>query len=106
MRRPSAIGGTIVAALLSGTAGAMAGPWQDEMAAYNRGDYVSAIRLLRPLAEAGNSKAQSLMGTAQSRELDKDKRRKIVFDIECLLVDDAARPIILHSSAGNCWQPT
>ena len=87
MRRPSAIGGTIVAALLSGTAGAMAGPWQDGMAAYNRGDYVSAIRLLRPLAEAGNSKAQSLMGTAQSRELDKDKRRKIVFDIERLLVD-------------------
>jgi peptide/nickel transport system substrate-binding protein len=21
------------------------------------------------------------------------------------LVEDAARPIILHSSAGNCWQP-
>ncbi|MBR0873072.1 peptide ABC transporter substrate-binding protein [Bradyrhizobium tropiciagri] len=42
---------------------------------------------------------------AQSRELDKDKRRKIVFDIERLLVEDAARPIILHSSAANCWQP-
>jgi peptide/nickel transport system substrate-binding protein len=42
---------------------------------------------------------------AQSRELDKDKRRNIVFDIERLLVEDAARPIILHSSAANCWQP-
>ncbi|WP_375775458.1 ABC transporter substrate-binding protein [Bradyrhizobium sp. ma5] len=42
---------------------------------------------------------------AQSREVDKDKRRNIVFDIERLLVDDAARPVILHSSAGNCWQP-
>ena len=42
---------------------------------------------------------------AQSRELDKEKRRKMVWDIERLLVDDAARPIILHSSAGNCWQP-
>lgn len=42
---------------------------------------------------------------AQSRELDKEKRRRIVFDIERLLVDDAARPIILHSAAGNCWQP-
>ena len=42
---------------------------------------------------------------AQSRELDKEKRRRIVWDIERLLVDDAARPIILHGSAGNCWQP-
>ena len=22
-----------------------------------------------------------------------------------LLVEDAARPVILHGSAGNCWQP-
>jgi len=42
---------------------------------------------------------------AQSRELDKEKRKKMVWDIERLLVEDAARPIILHSSAGNCWQP-
>jgi peptide/nickel transport system substrate-binding protein len=42
---------------------------------------------------------------AQSRELDRDKRRKLVWDIERILVDDAARPVILHSSAGNCWQP-
>ena len=42
---------------------------------------------------------------AQSSELDKEKRRKMVWDIERLLVEDAARPVILHSSAGNCWQP-
>ena len=42
---------------------------------------------------------------AQSRELDKEKRKKIVWDIERILVEDAARPVILHSSAGNCWQP-
>jgi len=42
---------------------------------------------------------------AQSSELDREKRKKIVWDIERLLVEDAARPIILHSSAGNCWQP-
>ena len=42
---------------------------------------------------------------AQSSELDREKRRKMVWDIERLLVEDAARPIILHSSAGNCWQP-
>jgi peptide/nickel transport system substrate-binding protein len=43
--------------------------------------------------------------SAQSRELDKDKRRQIVWEIERLLVDDAARPIILSSVAVNCWQP-
>ena len=37
-----------------------AGPWEDGMAAYNRGDYVPAIRLFRPLAEKGNPKAQSV----------------------------------------------
>jgi peptide/nickel transport system substrate-binding protein len=42
---------------------------------------------------------------AQSSELDKEKRKKIVWDIERILVDDAARPVILHGSAGNCWQP-
>jgi TPR repeat protein len=31
--------------------------------AYNRGDYVPAIRLFRPLAEAGNPKAQTQIGT-------------------------------------------
>jgi peptide/nickel transport system substrate-binding protein len=51
-----------------------------------------------------NAEVDKLLA-AQSRELDKDKRKKIVWDIERILVDDAARPIILHSSAGNCWQP-
>jgi TPR repeat protein len=39
-----------------------AGPWEDGMAAYNRGDYVPAIRLFRPLAQAGNAKAQNVIG--------------------------------------------
>ena len=42
--------------------GASAGPWEDGMASYNRGDYVPAINLFRPLAQAGNAKAQSIMG--------------------------------------------
>lgn len=41
---------------------AAAGPWEDGMAAYNRGDYVPAIKLVRPLAAQGNAKAQSLLG--------------------------------------------
>ena len=37
------------------------------MAAYNRGDYVPAIRLFRPLAEQGNAKAQRLIGVMYHR---------------------------------------
>jgi TPR repeat protein len=61
------IGGLIVAAQILGTSGALAGPWEDGMAAYNRGDYVPAIRLFRPLAEKGNPKAQSVLGVMYRR---------------------------------------
>src|SRR6516164_9512688 len=52
----------VVAAQVLGNASATAGPWEDGMAAYNRGDYVPAIRLFRPLAAAGNARAQSVLG--------------------------------------------
>jgi peptide/nickel transport system substrate-binding protein len=42
---------------------------------------------------------------AQSRELDKSKREKIVWDIERILAEDAARPSIVWNAVGNCWQP-
>jgi len=61
--RKSALIGSIAATLLLGAAGAEAGPWEDGMVAYNRGDYLPAIRLFRPLAEAGNPKAQNQIGT-------------------------------------------
>jgi TPR repeat protein len=61
--RKSALVGPVAAICLLGSAGAQAGPWEDGMVAYNRGDYVPAIRLFRPLAEAGNPKAQTQIGT-------------------------------------------
>src|SRR5205814_1624592 len=51
-----------------------------------------------------NAEVDKLLA-AQSRELDRDKRTSIVWEVERLLAEDAARPIIVHSSAGNCWQP-
>ena len=62
MRKPIVIGGLMVGAQILGIPGALAGPWEDGMAAYNRGDYVPAIRLFRPLAEQGNARAQHLIG--------------------------------------------
>jgi uncharacterized protein len=41
---------------------AAAGPLEDGAAAYQRGDYPTALRLLRPLAELGNVEAQSALG--------------------------------------------
>jgi TPR repeat protein len=60
-KRTIAIGAVSIAQLL-GTPAALAGPWEDGMAAYNRGDYVPAIRLFRPLAEQGNAKALNVLG--------------------------------------------
>lgn len=67
MRRPIVIGGVIAAAQIWGASGAFAGPWEDGMAAYNRGDYMPAIRLFRPLAEQGNARAQHLIGVMYHR---------------------------------------
>jgi hypothetical protein len=42
MRKPIVIRGLMVAAQILGIAGALAGPREDGMAAYNPGDYVPA----------------------------------------------------------------
>jgi TPR repeat protein len=55
-------GGLIAAAQVLGSPGALAGPWEDGMAAYNRGDYAPAMALFRPLARQGNAKAQAAIG--------------------------------------------
>src|SRR4051812_34190884 len=52
----------VLASMSMACSEASAGPWEDGMVAYNRGDYVPAIRLFRPLAERGNPKAQSVIG--------------------------------------------
>jgi TPR repeat protein len=67
MKKQMIVGGLIVAAQILGIAGAVAGPWEDGMASYNRGDYMPAIRLFRPLAEQGNAKAQSVLGVMYRR---------------------------------------
>ncbi len=43
------------------------------------------------------------MLAAQSREMNRDKRKAIVWEIEKFLVEDTARPVIQFSVAGNCW---
>jgi uncharacterized protein len=42
---------------------AVAGPLEDATAAYSRGDYATALRLYRPLADQGNATAQDTLGS-------------------------------------------
>jgi uncharacterized protein len=44
-----------------------AGPLEDGQAAYNRGDYATALKLFRPLAEQGNADAQNNLGWLYER---------------------------------------
>jgi uncharacterized protein len=52
-------GGVLTLALF-GTA--MAGPLEDGQAAYQKGDYATALKIYRPLAEHGNASAQTALG--------------------------------------------
>ena len=42
---------------------------------------------------------------AQSRETDNEKRKKLVWEVDRKLAEDAARPVITHGVANTCWQP-
>jgi peptide/nickel transport system substrate-binding protein len=42
---------------------------------------------------------------AQSQEADVAKRKEIVWQIEKVLAQDVARPIIFHGAAATCWHP-
>jgi TPR repeat protein len=56
--------GTVLIGLLLIVSGGIvsAGPYEDAGAAYQRGDYGTALRLFRPLAEQGNPDAQFTLG--------------------------------------------
>ena len=53
---------TAVVLSLELVAPSAAGPLEDGLAAYGRGDYATAIQLLRPFADQGNADAQSSLG--------------------------------------------
>jgi hypothetical protein len=67
MKRRMLVGALMLAAQILGAVGAFAGPWEDGMAAYNRGDYVPAIKVFRAMAEQGNAEAQGLLGVMYRR---------------------------------------
>jgi uncharacterized protein len=48
---------------------AAAGPLEDGLVAANRGDYATAMRILRPLAENGKARAQNALGNMYANGL-------------------------------------
>jgi len=54
------LAGVVLSVMLTGAAAA--GPFEEGVAAYRRGDYATALRLMRPLAEQGFAAAQSNLG--------------------------------------------
>ena len=65
--RKLVIGSLVAVALAVTGLQAVAGPWEDGMAAYNRGDYVPAIQVFHGMARAGNAKAQGMLGAMYRR---------------------------------------
>jgi hypothetical protein len=53
---PAILAASFVMAAVVGAAGA--GPLEDALAAHERGDDATALRLIRPLADQGNAVAQ------------------------------------------------
>ena len=45
MKKQMNLGGLVVAAQILRHSGRLRGPWEDGMAAYNRGDYLPALRV-------------------------------------------------------------
>ena len=65
----SALTGAVMAAFLLGSGNALAGPWEDGMAAYNRGDYLPELRvLIRPSLQDVPAGASCRYARAFSRQ--------------------------------------
>jgi hypothetical protein len=59
------LAGVVLSLMLTGAAAA--GPLAEGKAAYDRGDYATALRLMRPLAEQGLAEAQSDLGVMYAK---------------------------------------
>jgi clan AA aspartic protease (TIGR02281 family) len=58
---------TALLVLVAMARAAVSGPFEDATAAYQRGDYATAYRLVRPLADQGNAGAQISLGLMYSK---------------------------------------
>jgi TPR repeat protein len=62
MRRAALLSLLVLGPLLTSGVPAHGGPYEDGIAAFNMGDFSTAMSLLRPLAEGGNADAETYVG--------------------------------------------
>ena len=60
--------GFLALAIMAIAVPANAGPFEDGEAAYERGDYATAIQMWRPLAEQGSAEAQFMLGGVYGKQ--------------------------------------
>ena len=58
----------------------------------------------QPVEEVPAKTVEELLAE-QSQEPDIAKRKQIVWQIEKVLAEDVARPIIFHNRTATCWHP-
>ena len=73
--------------LVALTGAAIAGPLDDAIAALQRGDYMMAMRLIRPLAEQGNAGAQTDLG--------------VIYDAGLGVPQDYAQAVVWYHKAAD-----
>ncbi|MGA7198759.1 tetratricopeptide repeat protein [Roseiarcus sp.] len=88
------IGGCLALALIGL---ASADPLEDGVAAYRQGDFAAAMRLLRPLADAGDAKAEFHLGRmyALGQGVEQDPRQAVVWYRKAAERGDAEAEFVL-----------
>jgi TPR repeat protein len=61
----AALAAWVIVAAIAGSA--IAGPYEDGIAAYDKGDYATALRFVRPLADQGRAAAQLKLGVMYAK---------------------------------------
>jgi hypothetical protein len=63
--------------ILSLAAPVVAGPFEDAVAAFGKGDYATALNLMRPLAEQGYAEAQYRLGLMYGHQNDAEAMKSL-----------------------------
>ena len=89
------LAGGLLALALFGVAGA--GPLEDGLAAYQKGDYAAALQILRPLADQGNADAQFNLGSmyAEGRGVPQDLEQSAIWDLKAADAGNAAAKMVV-----------
>ena len=82
---------------------AAAGPLEDGQAAYQKGDYATALQIFRPLAEQGNAEAQCARGVGGGQGVPQDFVQAVIWYSEAADQGDPDAQSNLGAMYANGW---